>query len=133
MRKGNCPAGKIRRASYTRHGYRRKDGTRVAATHVPSSCVPDTGAPGKTPAYKRVLPRPKPGMLRGWKGDASASSRHAAIRRAVASEGCPGVIRRLTLERNFTHRTSPHTAANAAKDARWLHKQGFCHLKTKNR
>ncbi len=119
----SCPRGKIRRIAFVR-----KDGTRV-----PSSCVADTGAPGKTPARARVLPKPKPGMLHGWKGDADSVERRAALRKAVRAEGCAGVIRRLTLERNFTHKTSPRTSAAAWIDARWLHGQGFCKLKTKSR
>lgn len=119
----SCPRGKIRRVAFVR-----KDGTRV-----PSSCVADTGAPGKTPARARVLPKPKAGMLHGWTADAAPETRHAALRKAVRAEGCAGVIRRLTLERNFTKRTSPRTAIAAYIDARWLHGQGFCKLKTKSR
>jgi len=116
-----CGPGQI-----LRNGFTRKDGT-----YVPPGCVKDQGTRGKTPAWQRVLPKPKAGMLKGWKADESAEDRHAALRRAVKSEGCRSVITRLTLEHNFTYRTSPKTAKTAMTDAKWLHKQGFCKLKTK--
>jgi len=80
---------------------------------------------------RRLLPTPRPGTLKGWKASDSAPKRHAALKRAVKAESCRSVINRLTLERNFTHRTSPKTAAAAKKDWKWLKKQGFCHLKNK--
>lgn len=116
-----CGPGKI-----LRRGFTRKDGTYVAP-----GCVQDQGAPGKTPAYKRVLPAPKPGMLKGWKASDSAPKRHEALKKAVRAESCRSVISRLTLERNFTKRTSPATSRTAAADARWLHDRNFCKLKTK--
>lgn len=116
-----CGPGKI-----LRRGYTRKDGT-----YVKPGCVEDQGAPGKTPASKRILPQPKEGTLKGWQADASASSRHAALRKAVKAEGCRNTISRLSLERGFTKKTSPSTARTAAADQNWLRKQGFCRLKGK--
>lgn len=116
-----CGPGQI-----LRRGYTRKDGT-----YVSPGCVRDQGAPGRTPAYKRVLPAPKPGTLKGWKASDSAGKRHSALKRAVKAENCRSVIGRLTLERNFTYRTSPKTSKTAAADAKWLHDRSFCKLKTK--
>lgn len=117
----SCGPGRIMRRGFTRN-----DGTYVAP-----GCVKDQGARGKTPASKRVLPSPKPGTLKGWKAADSAGKRHQALRKAVKSENCRSVISRLTLERNFTKRTSPGTSRTAAADAEWLHDQNFCKLKTK--
>lgn len=118
-----CGPGQI-----LRKGYTRRDGT-----YVSPGCVKDQGAPGRTPASKRVLPAPKPGSLKGWKAADSASKRHEALKKAVKAEGCRPVINRLTLERNFTYRTSPRTSQTAAADAKWLHDRSFCKLKSKNR
>lgn len=116
-----CGPGQI-----MRRGFTRKDGA-----YVPPGCVKDQGAPGRTPASKRVLPAPKPGTLKGWKASDSADKRHAALKKAVKAESCRVVINRLTLEHNFTYRTSPRTARTAAGDAQWLHNRNFCKLKTK--
>lgn len=113
-----CPAGKILRKAFTR-----RDGTHVAA-----SCVPDKGAPGKTPAAKRFA-KFGPGYLPGWGKDKSEGERHAALRRQTAREGCVTVIRRLTQLRNVT--TDRPTEMRAKADAKWLHGQNFCKLKTK--
>lgn len=118
-----CPPGKILRSGFTREN----------GTYVKPDCVKDQGARGKTPAAKRVLPPPKPGTLKGWHADSSAAQRHAALRRAVKSEGCRGVIGRLTLERNYTKTTSPQTSRTAQRDAKWLHDQDFCKFKTKRK
>lgn len=116
-----CGPGKIMRKGFTR-----SDGT-----YVKPSCVKDQGAPGRTPASGRVLPAPKAGMLKGWKASDSAGKRHSALKKAVKAESCRSVINRLTLERNFTYRTSPKTAKTAKADAKWLHDRSFCELKTK--
>jgi hypothetical protein len=116
-----CGPGQI-----MRRGFTRSDGT-----YVKPGCVQDQGAPGKTPASGRVLPQPKAGMLKGWKAADSAGKRHAALKKAVKAESCRSVINRLTLERNFTSRTSPTTSRTAAADAKWLHNRNFCKLKTK--
>jgi hypothetical protein len=72
-------------------------------------------------------------MLKGWKASESSEKRHEALKKAVKAESCRSVISRLTLERNFTSRTSPRTARIAAGDAQWLHNRDFCKLKSKKR
>src|SRR5262245_25129750 len=81
-----CRPGKILREGYRRSGYTRKDGTYVAPARVGPSCVPDKGAPGKTPASKRWFPRD--GKHLGWKKDMSAAERHSILRKKTAQEGC---------------------------------------------
>lgn len=117
--RAKCKQGEILRRGYiTRTGVR-----------VPPTCVTDQGAPGKTPASKRVLPKPTPGAIGPWKKDASPAKRHSAIKQAVRRRGCRKVIGSLTLLRNLS--ADPGTKATAKKDAQWLHKQPFCKLKSK--
>lgn len=71
------------------------------------------------------------GYLPGWSKHRTPGQRRAALERLTAREGCVRVIRKLTQLRNVT-RDHP-TAAKAKADARWLHKQGFCHLKSKKK
>lgn len=114
---------KCKRGEILREGFTKRDGTYVKPT-----CVPDTGAPGKTPVSKRFA-KFGPNYLPGWHKDLAASTRHEALRRQTAREGCVTVIRRLTQLRNVT--TDRPTEAKAKADAKWLHGQNFCKLKTK--
>lgn len=117
--RAKCKSGEIRRRGYTtKHGVR-----------VPSTCVPDKGAPGKTPASKRVLPKPVPGDIGAWKKAMPASKRHSALKEAVERRGCRKVIGGLTLLRNLS--SDAGTKSAAKQDAKWLHAQKFCELKSK--
>ncbi len=131
-RTGNgCKPGKIRRKGYTR-----KDGT-----HVKSGCVKDTGKRGKTPASKKVLPKPKKGDLscrgRDWSHKQPASTRRSIIKCIVekklrgTANSCRAAILDLNLLANFTKRTSPSTHRKARADMAWVRKQGWCRLKSK--
>lgn len=127
----SCKPGKIRRKGYTR-----KDGTRVK-----SGCVKDTGKRGKTPASKKVLPKPKKGDLscggRDWTHSQPAKTRRSIIRCIVVSrprgntDPCRGAILDLNLLANFTKRTSPDTHRKARADMAWVRKQRWCRLKSK--
>jgi len=118
MGRSRCPSGKILRVAY-----RRKDGVRVKA-----ACVPDTGAPGKTPPSKRFA-KFSPGFLGGWHKDESAGTRHRKLERMTRRVGCLETIRRLNELANVT--TDKPTERKARSDRAWLHNQNFCHLKTK--
>ncbi len=121
MGKTHCERGEI-----LRRGYTRKDGT-----HVDPTCVPDKGAPGKTPASKRVLPKPKKGHLAGWHADESAAKRRRALKKWVKKTNCRKTIGKLTLLRNLS---ADRTVDRVAKrDAEWLHDQNFCKLKSKKK
>lgn len=117
MGRAGCPGGQVRRTGYTR-----KDGVKVK-----SACVPDKGAPGKTPASKRWFPRN--GRPLGWKKDMSVPERHGVLRRKTEQAGCRPVIRALVARANVT--TDRETERKMRTDAKWLHKQDFCKLKTK--
>lgn len=121
--RAKCGPGKIRRAAYMT-----KSGKRVK-----SSCVKDTGLPGKTSLAKRVLPPIVPGFLHGWKKDMPEAKRHAIIAEVTRAEGCVSAIRRLNLLSIYTRNTSPETAAKAHADMNWVRGQSFCKLKSKER
>lgn len=129
MGRGGCPSGQIRRKRYVRKGYRRKDGARVARTVVPSGCVIDRGAPGKTPAARRFAKFPKKGpYIPGWTKDASDEKRHAAVARQARALSCRETWRRLHQLRNVT--TDPETKRKATADRNWIRRQGWCPWKT---
>lgn len=114
-----CGRGKILRSGFTR-----RDGT-----YVTPACVPDKGAKGKTPVSKRVLPKPVRGDIGVWTKEMPVAKRHEALKRVVNERGCRKVIGGLTLLRNLT--SDPATKTKAKADAKWLHGQGFCKLKSK--
>lgn len=105
-------------------GYTRRDGIQVA-----SFCTRDMGAPGRTPASKRVLPKPVPGSMGVWKKTMPVAARHKELKKAVERRGCRQVIGSLTLLRNLTADTE--TSRTAKADAKWVHNQNFCKLKSK--
>jgi hypothetical protein len=119
MGRARCKKGEI-----LRKGFQRKDGVRVKAT-----CVPDTGLPGKTPASRRFLPEMGPNPLGGWKKGMPAGERHSRLRKQVDQKGCRRVIQDLNALANTT--TDRPTETKMRQDAKWLHNQGFCKLKTK--
>lgn len=96
-----------------------------------ATCVPDTGAPGKTPAAKRILPKPKPGALKGWAKRLPTGARRRIVAQLNREQGCRTTIRDLTLIRNLT--PDRETKAKLKADTDWLRRQDFCKLKTKNR
>lgn len=115
-----CPSGYI-----LKRGYTTRKGVKVGP-----ACTPDVGAPGKTPAAKRVLPKPEPGALGGWSKALAEKNRRAVLKKLSADAGCGTVIKRLTLLRNIT--ADAETKATAKRDADWLRDQGFCRLKSKD-
>jgi hypothetical protein len=121
----SCPPGKIRRSSYVRKAHSRKSYSRgskrvpasyVSRTRVPSSCVPDKGAPGKTPSRKRVLPklgREISLSIYGYETDKSATARHAALKKASDKHDPLKILRRLVLLSNYQ---ADPTAKKVMKD-----------------
>lgn len=103
--KKSCPAGKILRKSYSRKNPRNPS----KKIKVRSACVPDTGAPGKTPASRRILPQPEKSILRqfGYATDKSQTIRHKALRMALKKYDSLEVLRHLNLIRNL----NPHPDA----------------------
>ena len=113
-----CKAGKIRREAYVR--YTRKGKRSLVA----ASCIRNLGAPGKG-----LKGGPGIGPLR--KGDLaqfgyvnvsklSSNSRHAALRKAVATCGSLTVWRKLNAVAVYTRRTSPSVSAIFKTDMAWV-------------
>ena len=112
-----CPEGKIRRKAYTR-----KDKTKV-----PSGCIKDRGAVGRWQTLKRMIgigPLKK-GHLKGVGYDpvAPASSRHAALDKAVSRYGRNSTIRKLNAIATYTKRTVPSRAKTYRKDMHYIQKK----------
>jgi hypothetical protein len=59
----------------------------------------------------------------------SQEKRHQSLKKVVERRGCRQVIGSLTLLRNLTADGGTKKAAKA--DAKWLHDQNFCKLKSK--
>lgn len=124
-----CKSGQILRDGYRRAGYTRSDGTRVAAARVGPSCVPDKGAPGKTPAARKFMPAMGPSPLKGWHKDQAASTRHSKLRKLSEDLGCGRALKRVNVLANVT--TDKVTENKLRSDYKWLRGQGFCRLKSK--
>jgi hypothetical protein len=73
----------------------------------------------------------KGSYLPGWSKKATPARRHGALERVTEREGCRVAIRRLVQLANVT-KDQP-TKAKARADAKWLHRQDFCKLKTKRK
>lgn len=106
-----CSSGQIRRKSYTR-----KNGT-----YVRSTCVPDTGKPGKTPKSKRVLPKLSPGRLSkyGYSTTKPDLVRRVALANAIEAEGYGTIIKRLVVISNYNKNTLPTAHAVLRSDIKW--------------
>ena len=101
----HCPLGKVSRDAYRRRSYTKSDGTTVKASFVSASCVSDTGKPGKTPSYKKVLPKPDPNVSLskfGYFLARQSKDRKTALRKAAKAHGDLAVLRRVNLLRNLT-------------------------------
>lgn len=113
-----------RRGMVVREGFTRKDGVRVGPT-----CVPDKGAPGKTPAAKRFLPELGPRPLGGWKKDMPEPERLSRLRGLARREGCTRALRTVNAIANVT--TDRATERKLRSDYKKLRASPACRLKTK--
>ncbi len=108
----------VKRKSYHRKGYTRKDGTRVAPADVPSASfkVRDRGAEGRTPESKRFF-RPK--VHTGWRADMAASKRRGKVLKAhVGSLLASG--RAMIALSNVQKRINPEVSHTAYVDAMYF-------------
>lgn len=109
-----CRKGEIRR-----NGYITKKGVRV-----PPACVPDQGAPGKTPESKKWFPQ---GVeVPGWSKRKTTAQRRSALKKLVEKKPCKGVLADMNAIANLTADKATETKMRA--DRRWLKKQGACKL-----
>lgn len=121
---GRCKAGKTLRKGYRRHGYTKKDGTRVAPKTVEPACVPGS----KAPPSKRWLPDLGPTPIGRWSKHMPDEKRHEALRKKVDQVGCYKVRKDLNALRNVQR--DSETKAKMTEDFNWLRQQGFCQLKS---
>jgi hypothetical protein len=100
-RERSCPKGQILREGYYRKEYT-KNG-KIPSSYVPPTCVPDKGKPGKTPLFKRVLPKPTKNVLGpfGYSIDKTIDTRHRALKRASDYYNPLEILRHLNLVRNY--------------------------------
>ena len=100
-----CKRGFIRRRAYTR-----RTGRKVTA-----KCIRNMGAPGKWRTVHRssgIGPLKKGRLARfGYDSDASAASRHKALKAAAKRLGSLAVFRMLGALSTYTKRTSPGKSA----------------------
>lgn len=103
---------RIRRNAYTRKSYTRKTGTRVKGSRVRARMIRDVGAPGKWRREHMGAPgigSLKQGLMRdvGYDVNAPATTRRAAVKRAVEKYGRNSTIKKLNAVAVYTRRTSP--------------------------
>lgn len=134
----NCPAGMIRKKAYTRkyssavkkHGYsvKKKNGKeyrirpKASEMYVESTCIKNTGSPGKGPALFGPLRKGELAKY-GYSFRKSDSERHAALNRAIEAYGAMGVYRKLDAVTKLFKRTHPTYSARFKEDREWVHRQ----------
>ena len=119
LRKNNikCASGKISRKSYVR--IITKTGKRV---HVPASCIPDIGNPGKR-LQPGIGPLRKGELARfGYKSvkELSVNERHEALKKAVIELGSLSVWRKLNAVYVYTKNTNPLISSKYNQDRNWV-------------
>ncbi len=101
----------IRRAGYVRRAYTRKNGRRVRGTRVATGRIRNRGEAGKWTSRHRTrgIGTLKKGRLAafGYSSTASATTRHAALKKAIGAYGATAVYRMLNAVYVYTRRTTP--------------------------
>ena len=119
-----CKEGEIRRASFSRKSYTRKNGRHVRGTRVASTCVKDMGAKGKwTNTHKSSGIGPlKAGRLSkfGYTSSKPTSVRYEALNKAVKAYGPLAVYKMLNAVYVYTKRTSPALSALYKADRNYI-------------
>lgn len=121
-KKLECKINQIVRDGYYRKAYSKKDGTHIKGTYVKESCTKNMGAPGKTPASKKVLPKIKDkGALTqfGYKESDSFGNRKKALCKAIKKEGALKIQRHIGLIRNYA-KNEPKRHALLTKDFEYV-------------
>ncbi len=119
-----CKSGQIRRASYSRRSYTRKNGRAVRSTRVSATCIKDRGSPGKwTQKHGSAgIGTLKAGRLSkyGYTSSKPATTRHMALNKAIKAYGAVSVYRMLNAVYVYTKRTSPAVSAIYKTDRDWV-------------
>lgn len=120
----------IRRSAYTRRAYTKKTGTRVKGSRVSARLIADVGAPGKW-RYEHMgapgIGKLKRGLMEavGYNVGARATTRHAAIDKAVQKYGKLSTLRKLNAVAVYTRRTSPAKSRTFKSDVRYVQKKYY--------
>ncbi len=116
----------VKRKSYERKAYRRKDGTLVSATKVPKSSfkIKDRGAEGRTPVSKRFY---HPKTHTGWEATMPPEKRRRLTLKAHKGDKL-ATARGLLALSNVQHRINPEVSRKAQVDAQYFFTQ---HRKSK--
>ena len=116
-----CGPGKILKKGYNRRAYERSDGTIVAATRVPPTCIKDVGGPGHGP---KTLP-PISGDIHvtqyGYSVHKPANERRSALDAATKDHGALEVLEHLNLIRNY--QPVPKNKAIFSADVKYLQRK----------
>lgn len=114
----NCPAGYIKRASFTR---RARSGRKSI---VPEQCIRNVGAPGKGLKGEPGIGSLRSGELakHGYTHVVSmpVAKRHAALSKAIHEFGSLGVWRKLNAVYVYTRRLSPASSKIFKADMDWI-------------
>ncbi|MCW5954464.1 MAG: hypothetical protein KIT69_19605 [Propionibacteriaceae bacterium] len=104
-----------------RKGYNKKNGTHVKATTVRSYMKDDVGKVGRTPEYKKVLPKPKSGELKGYKLSLSQQDRRKILNKLASKKGSAlRIARDVQLLANFTRNSVPSNYRKYKLDADYM-------------
>jgi hypothetical protein len=120
-----CSKGLIKRKGYVRRSFVRKDGNKVEGSTVKSKCIPDRGAYGR--AWKLAnrtmgIGKLQKGQLtkHGYSVKSAVSSRHAALRKAVAESGATSVVHKLTAVANYNKYKNPAMSRRFKQDEQFV-------------
>ena len=126
----SCKRGEIKRISYKRKSYVKKDGSRVKAGSVGPTCIKDRGKPGKGPRTLPPLSRNRSLTKYGYKLDKPAKERQASLKRASKENTTLAVERRVNLIRNYS-KWEPTNYKKLSQDVEFMKKQYAMEKKSK--
>ena len=114
-----CPKGTIKRVSYKKKSFKRKDGTVVKSTRIGASCIKDRGKPGKGP---RLIGSLRKGTLRkfGYKASKRTSVRRKSLKKAMKKEHPTSVFRKLRAVGTLLRNTAPEMSRRVIADSAWV-------------
>jgi hypothetical protein len=115
---------RVRVGPFRRRGFIARRGgklVRIAAARVRAhtKSVKDVGLPGRTPRWRRVVPKLKPGML-GISFDMPAEKRRKKLIAKTRRFGEKKIVGRLRAIHVLTKRTNPSISSKAKADARYI-------------
>lgn len=118
MKTRKCPSGKIRRKSYIRKSYKRKDGKIVKGSKVPSVCIKDMGKPGKG---KKLFTLKKGDLVKhGYSLKISVEQRRNALQKSLRNIDNGTLVKKLNALYVLHKNTNLIYAKRARSDMKWI-------------